>query len=29
MAIFLSSSVIYVFEHDVQPEHFGSIPDAM
>jgi len=29
LAIFLSSSLIYVFEHIVQPEHFGSIPDAM
>ena len=29
LAIFLSSSLIYVFEHSVQPEHFGSIPDAM
>ena len=29
LAIFLSSSLIYVFEHNVQPEHFGSIPDAM
>ena len=25
----LSSSLIYLFEQDVQPEHFGSIPDAM
>ena len=29
LAIFLSSSLIYVFEQNVQPEHFGSIPDAM
>ena len=29
LAIFLSSSLIYVFEQSVQPEHFGSIPDAM
>ena len=29
LAIFLSSSLIYVFEHNVQSEHFGSIPDAM
>jgi voltage-gated potassium channel len=27
--MFISSSLIYVFEQDVQPEHFGSIPDAM
>ena len=29
LAIFLSNSLIYVFEHSAQPEHFGSIPDAM
>ena len=29
LAIFMSSSLIYVFEHNVQPEHFASIPDAM
>ena len=29
IAIFISSSLIYVFEQNVQPEHFGSIPDAM
>ena len=29
LAIFISSSLIYVFEQGVQPEHFGSIPDAM
>ncbi len=29
LAIFISSSLIYVFEHSVQPEHFASIPDAM
>ena len=29
LAIFLSSSLIYVFEHSVQHEHFGSFPDAM
>jgi len=29
LAIFISSSLIYVFEQNVQPEHFGSIPDAM
>ena len=29
LAIFISSSLIYVFEHSVQPKHFGSIPDAM
>ena len=27
--MFISSPLIYVFEQDVQPEHFGSIPDAM
>ena len=29
LAILISSSLIYVFEQNVQPEHFGSIPDAM
>lgn len=29
LAIFLSSSLIFVLEQSVQPEHFGSIPDAM
>ena len=29
LAIFISSSLIYICEHKVQPEHFGSIPDAM
>ena len=29
LAIFISSSLIYVFEHNVQPEHFASIPEAM
>ncbi len=29
LAIFLSSSLIYILEQHVQPEHFGSIPDAM
>ncbi|MDC1382766.1 ion transporter [Candidatus Puniceispirillum sp.] len=29
LALLISSSLIYVVEHDVQPEHFGSIPQAM
>ena len=29
LAILISSSLIYVFEQNIQPEHFGSIPDAM
>ncbi len=29
LAILISSSLIYVFEQNVQPENFGSIPDAM
>ena len=29
LAILISSSLIYVFEQNEQPEHFGSIPDAM
>lgn len=29
LALLISSSLIYVAEHDVQPEHFGSIPQAM
>jgi voltage-gated potassium channel len=29
LTIFLSSSLIYVFEHSVQLEHFESISDAM
>ena len=29
LAILISSSLIYLFEQNVQPEHFGSIPDAM
>ena len=29
LAIFISSSLIYVFEHNVQPDHFASIPEAM
>ena len=29
LAILISSSLIYVFEQNMQPEHFGSIPDAM
>lgn len=29
LALLLSSSLIYVVEHDVQPQHFGSIPQAM
>ena len=29
LAIFISSSLIYLFEHNIQPEHFASIPDAM
>jgi voltage-gated potassium channel len=29
LALLISSSLIYVVEQDVQPEHFGSIPEAM
>ncbi len=29
LALLISSALIYVAEHDVQPEHFGSIPQAM
>lgn len=29
LAIFISSTLIYVFEHNVQPDHFASIPEAM
>ena len=29
LALLISSSLIYVAEHNVQPEHFGSIPQAM
>ena len=29
LALLISSSLIYVAEQDVQPEHFGSIPQAM
>jgi voltage-gated potassium channel len=29
LALLLSSSLIYVAEHDVQPKNFGSIPQAM
>lgn len=29
LALLISSSLIYVAEHDVQAEHFGSIPQAM
>ena len=29
LALLLSSSLIYAAEHDVQPQHFGSIPQAM
>ena len=29
LAVLISSSLIYLFEQDMQPEHFGSIPDAM
>jgi voltage-gated potassium channel len=29
LALFISSSMIYVAENEVQPDHFGSIPEAM
>ena len=29
LALLISSALIYVAEHDVQPEHFGSIPQSM
>lgn len=29
LALFISSSMIYVAKNDVQPDHFGSIPEAM
>ena len=29
LAILISSSLIYTFKQNIQPEHFGSIPDAM
>ena len=29
LALLISSSLIYVAEQDMQPEHFGSIPEAM
>jgi len=29
LALLLSSSLIYIFEHDIQPENFGSIPQSM
>jgi len=28
-ALMFSSSIVYVFEHDVQPDKFGSIPETM
>ena len=28
-ALMFSSSIVYVFEHDVQPDTFGSIPETM
>ena len=28
-ALMFSSSIVYVFEHNVQPDKFGSIPEAM
>ncbi len=29
MALVLSSSILYILEHEVQPDKFGSIPEAM
>ena len=29
LALMVSSTLIYVFEHDLQPDHFGSIPESM
>jgi voltage-gated potassium channel len=29
LALMISSTLIYVFEHDLQPENFGSIPESM
>ena len=29
LALFISSSMIYVVEHENQPDHFGSIPESM
>ena len=29
LALLLSSSLIYLFEHEIQPENFSSIPQAM
>ena len=29
MAMMFSSSIVYLFEHKLQPQTFGSIPDAM
>ena len=29
LALMISSTLIYVFEHELQPENFGSIPESM
>ena len=29
LAVMVSSTAIYLFEHNLQPEHFGSIPQSM
>ena len=29
LALMISSTLIYVFEHDLQPDYFGSIPESM
>ena len=29
LALMVSSTLIYVFEHELQPENFGSIPESM
>ena len=29
LALMISSTMIYVFEHELQPENFGSIPESM
>ena len=29
LALMISSTLIYVFEHELQPEKFGSIPESM
>ena len=29
LALMISSTLIYAFEHDLQPDHFGSIPESM